>query len=184
LALVPGVGAAQGVSPAWPQSAALDRGEVVMRVDEDGRFRGHIELAVLIAASPERIWGVLRDCASAPEYVPHVQSCELVERLDQGRAELFRQRIRFRWFLPPFEHVFRLDYEPYSAMTLSRVDGPLGRLDGRWTLQPRADGKTLLQYVLDFEPGLPVPRFLVARSMLRDLPEVLQEVRRRAELPP
>jgi ribosome-associated toxin RatA of RatAB toxin-antitoxin module len=156
LALVPGVGAAQGVSPAWPQSAALDRGEVVMRVDEDGRFRGHIELAVLIAASPERIWGVLRDCASAPEYVPHVQSCELVERLD----------------------------EPYSAMTLSRVDGPLGRLDGRWTLQPRADGKTLLQYVLDFEPGLPVPRFLVARSMLRDLPEVLQEVRRRAELPP
>jgi ribosome-associated toxin RatA of RatAB toxin-antitoxin module len=182
LALVPGLGAAQ--QPAWPLAAELERGEVVVRVDDDGRFRGHIELAVAIAAAPDRIWGVLRDCARAPEYVPHVQSCELIERLDQGRAELFRQRIRFRWFLPPFEHVFRLDYEPYSTMTVRRVDGPLRRLDGRWSLHPQGDGRTVLIHVLDFESGLPVPRFMVARSMLHDLPEVLREIRRRAELRP
>ena len=181
-ALVPGLGAAQpAASPAWPNATDLAAGDVAVRVDDDGRFRGHIELAVLVEASAERIFEILRDCARSPEYVPHVQSCERVEVLEAGRAEVFRQRIRYTWFLPAFDHVFRLDYEPYSAVTVARVEGPLARLDGRWTLEERGDGKTLLMYVLDFAPGMPVPRFLVGRAVLRDLPEVLRAIRRRAE---
>ncbi len=39
----------------------------------------------------------------------------------------------------------------------------------------------ILTYFLNFDPGLPIPRFVVGRLLLRDVPVVLAAVRDRAE---
>ncbi len=140
-----------------------------------------IKLAVEIAAPPQVIWDILTACQIAPEYVPNVQSCRKIEALDGGRSDLFVQVIKPAFFIPSFEHVFRLDYTPYSRIDVHRVSGPIAYMDGSWWLLPQPDGRTLLVYNLAVDPGFPIPRFFVRATLRRDAPRVLSAVRERAE---
>ncbi|HSG65313.1 MAG TPA: SRPBCC family protein [Gammaproteobacteria bacterium] len=165
----------------WIDDGLLEAREVQLDFGEDPRFRGRLRAAIMIDASPERIWDVLRDCAAAPEYLDSVLRCELIETLDGGRAQVFRQRARLRWFLPSFEHEFRLDYEPYRRITVSRVGGPIERLEAAWTLEPIAPSRTRVSYVLDIEPGGLIPNFLLSGPLQRDVLNAMRAVRDRAE---
>jgi ribosome-associated toxin RatA of RatAB toxin-antitoxin module len=175
------VAGAQGPSSAWIDAALLEAREVQLDFGEDQRFRGRLRAAILIDASPERIWAVLTDCEAAPEYLDDVLSCELIDTLDGGRAQIFRQRAKLRWFLPTFEHEFRLDYEPYHRMTVSRVEGPIERLDATWTLEAVAQARTRVTYVLDIEPGPLLPNFLLSGPIQRDVLNAMRAIRERAE---
>ncbi len=166
----------------WIDDHALAAGEVLVRTERGARpLTVSIKVAVLIAAPPQAIWDVLVACQVAPEYVPNVVSCRSLEVVDGGRAELFVQTVKPAFFLPAFEHVFRLDYDPYRRIDVHRVSGPIERLDGTWWLLPQPKGKTLLEYQLALDPGMPVPRFFVRATLKHDLPRVLSAIRQRAE---
>jgi len=172
---------AQDTELDWIVEEKFQAGEILVNFGDDQRYNGHIRAAALIEATAERVWAILEDCEHAPEYLPNVLTCELVETLEQQNAQIFRQRIRPRWYLPSFEHEFRLDYQPYTRMDVNRVSGPLGKLEGTWRLLPASGGGIILIYSLNFEPGLPVPRFIVGRILGHDLPVILAAVRDRAE---
>jgi ribosome-associated toxin RatA of RatAB toxin-antitoxin module len=166
----------------WLDRAALDAGGIqVELLRGNPSLPAEIRLAVEIDAAPEFIWEVLKDCDAAPEYVPNVQACRRIEQLDEGRAEVFVQTIKPMFFMPSFEHVFRLDYTPHSRIDAQRVSGPIELLQGSWQLVPQDNGRTLLLYELALDPGMPIPRFLVRATLKRDLPRVLEGVRERAE---
>jgi hypothetical protein len=141
----------------------------------------NVKLAAEVDAAPAAIWAVLRACEIAPEYVPNVVSCKKLEELDDGRADLFVQTIKPIFFLPTFEHVFRLDYTPYTRIDVNRVSGPIAHMQGTWWLVPQSNGRILLVYDLALDPGMPIPRFLVRATLKRDLPKVVGAVRERAE---
>lgn len=168
----------------WIDRTQLAAGEVLIGFGEDSRFKGRIDVAVLVEAPPEDLWTVLRDCEVAPEYVDNILRCELIDTVDGGRSELYLQEVRFARFLPRFEHVFRLDYEPYERIDVHKVSGPFRTLEGRWWLVPETSDNTLLIYSLAFQPGAPVPRFVVGAALRRDLPKILNAVRERAERAP
>jgi ribosome-associated toxin RatA of RatAB toxin-antitoxin module len=165
----------------WIDRRALLAGEVVVETDRQ-RAPGHVDLraAVLIDAPPEAIWDVLTACETSPEYVPNIVRCQLLETLEEGRAQVFAQTVRSVFFLPRFEHVFRLDYQPYSRIDVRGVSGPLEHLEGRWLLLEEED-RILLIHELELDPGMPVPRFMVRGRLRRDVPEALRGVRERAE---
>ena len=166
----------------WLDRDAVAAREVVVQASRDVHpLTVLVKVAVLVAAPPRAIWDVLVACKIAPEYVPNVVSCRSLEVVNDGRAELFVQKIKPAFFLPTFEHVFRLDYEPYRRIDVHRVSGPIARMDGTWWLLPQPDGRTLLVYELELDPGMPVPRFLVRATLKRDLPRVVAAVRERAE---
>jgi hypothetical protein len=166
----------------WIDRAALAKGEVLVQTEKDPRpLTVAIKVAVLIAAPPRAIWDVLVACQIAPEYVPNVVSCRSLEVVEDGRAELFVQTVKPAFFLPAFEHVFRLDYEPYRRIGVHRVSGPMEVMDGTWWLLPQEGGATLVVYELAINPGMPVPRFFVRGTLKRDLPRVLTAVKQRAE---
>jgi hypothetical protein len=166
----------------WLNRPALAAGEVQVELLRGERsLTAEIRLAVEIDASPESIWAVLEACEVAPEYVPHVQDCRRLEELDGGRAELFVQTIKPIFFMPSFEHVFRLDYTPFTHIGVHRVSGPIELLEGSWWLVPQDGDRTLLVYELSIDPGMPVPRFMVRATLKRDLPHVLEAVRERSE---
>ncbi len=161
---------------------ALAAREVIVETERSARpLTVNVLLAADVAAPPEAIWSVLRACEVAPEYVPNVLSCRKLEELDGGLAELFVQTIKPIFFMPTFEHVFRLDYTPYSRVDVSRVSGPIAHMRGTWWLVPQAGGHTLLIYELELDPGMPIPRFMVRATLKRDLPKVIAAVRDRAE---
>jgi hypothetical protein len=166
----------------WLDRDVLDRGELQVETDSEGPLgRVTARVALIIKAPPETIWDVLTACEIAPEYVPNVISCELLETIDEGRAQIFVQSIRAVFFLPRFEHVFRLDYQPYERIDVTRISGPLGELQGFWLLLPQADGAILLMHQLELDPGTPIPRFMVRARLRRDLPRALEALRERSE---
>ena len=106
----------------WIDRDALAAGEVAVHTDRAERpLTALIKVAVEIDAPAPAIWDVLTACELAPQYVPNVVSCRSLEKLDGGRAELFLQVVKPAFFLPSFEHVFRLDYAPYSRIDVHRV---------------------------------------------------------------
>lgn len=172
---------AQEPDTSWIDEDSVQKGEILFDFGEDRRFRGRVRAATAIDAAPAQIWEILRDCEAAPEYLENVESCEKVDTLDGGRSEVFRQRAKLRWFLPTFEHEFRLDYEPYHRITVSRVSGPFERLDAVWWLIPETPTRTLVVYRLDLEAGPLIPKFLLAAPLRRDVLNALTTVRERAE---
>jgi polyketide cyclase/dehydrase/lipid transport protein len=169
----------------WIDRTALAAGEVLVLADRGDRpLTVLVKVATLVNAAPQAIWSVLTACEIAPEYVPNVVSCRSLEKLDGGAAELFMQVVKPAFFMPTFEHVFRLDYTPYQRIDVHRVSGPIERMDGSWWLLPQPAGGILLVYELQLDPGLPVPRFFVRATLKRDLPRLVQAVRERAEAAP
>jgi ribosome-associated toxin RatA of RatAB toxin-antitoxin module len=166
----------------WIDRNAVAAREILVNAERgDKPLTVHVKLAAEVDAPPTAIWDVLRACEVAPEYVPNVVSCRKLEELDSGRADLFVQTIKTIFFMPTFEHVFRLDYTPYTRIDVHRVSGPIAELDGTWWLLPQDNGRILLVYELALDPGMPIPRFLVRATLKRDLPKVVQAVRERAE---
>jgi hypothetical protein len=172
---------------AQPNLDWLDRDAVAAREIQIDADRGdrpltvNVRLAAEIDASPTAIWDVLRACEISPEFVPNVVSCAKLEEVDGGTAELFVQTIKPIFFMPTFEHVFRLDYTPYTRIDVSRVSGPIAHMQGSWWLLPQDNGRILLVYELALDPGMPIPRFMVRATLKRDLPKVVAAVRERAE---
>jgi hypothetical protein len=168
----------------WIDRPLIDSGEVQVRAERtDHPLTVLVKVAAIVHAPPEAIWRVLIACDVSPQYVPNVVSCRSLEKLNGGSSELFVQKIKAIFFLPTFEHVFRLDYTPYRRIDVHRVSGPIAQLDGSWWLLQQRDGATLLVYEVAVDPGMPVPRFFVRATLRRDLPRVVAAVRERAEAP-
>src|SRR5262245_4850579 len=166
----------------WIDRDAIARREVQIYVERSDRpLTAEVKVAVEVDAPAAAIWDVLKACEISPQYVPNVQSCTKLEELDGGRADLFKQTIKPIFFLPTFEHVFRLDYTPYTRIDVNRVSGPIALMQGSWWLLPEDNGRILLIYELSLDPGMPIPRFMVRATLKRDLPKVLAAVRERAE---
>lgn len=166
----------------WIDRAALDAGTVLVTADRGERPQVvHVRVAALVDAPATAIWDVLRACQIAPEYVPNVVACRSLELVDGGTGELFVQTVKPAFFVPSFEHVFRLDYTPYTRIDVHRVSGPIAQMDGSWSLLPQQNGEILLHYDISIDPGMPIPRFFVRATLKRDLPRLLEAVRERAE---
>lgn len=175
-------GAAAQPNLDWLDRDALAAREIVVIADRSERpLTVSVQVAAEVAAPPTAIWEVLRACEVAPDYVPNVVSCRKIEELDGGRAELFVQTVKAVFFMPTFEHVFRLDYTPHSRVDVSRVSGPIAHMQGTWWLLPQDNGRVLVVYDLELDPGMPIPRFMVRGTLKRDLPKIMAAVRDRAE---
>jgi hypothetical protein len=167
---------------AWVNREAVAAREIQVYAERGERpLTVEVKIAAEVEAPVAAIWDILTRCEIAPEYVPNVVSCRKLETLDGGRADLFLQEIKPIFFLPTFDHVFRLDYTPYSRIDVERVSGPIEHMQGSWWLMPQDNGRVLLLYELALDPGLPIPRFLVRATLKRDLPKIMRAVRERAE---
>ena len=166
----------------WIDRDAVAAREILVNADRGDRpLTVLVRIAAEVDAPPAAIWKILKACEISPEYTANVVSCKKLEELDGGRADLFVQTIKPIFFLPTFEHVFRLDYTPYARIDVHRVSGPIAYMEGSWWLLPQDSGRILLVYEVAVDPGLPIPRFLVRATMKRDLPKIMQAVRERAE---
>ncbi|HET7609857.1 MAG TPA: SRPBCC family protein, partial [Gammaproteobacteria bacterium] len=166
----------------WIDRDAIAAREVQIVVERSNRpLTAEVKVASEVDAPATAIWDVLKACEIAPEYVPNVVSCRKVEELDGGRADLFMQTIKPIFFVPAFEHEFRLDYTPYTRIDVNRVSGPIAHMQGTWWLLPEDNGRILLVYELTLDPGMPIPRFFVRATLKHDLPRLVAAIRERAE---
>lgn len=155
----------------------LDGGEPV--VVEPAGARGWIRAGVTIDAGPRAVWEVMVDCPRAPEFVPGLRSCRVLE--SAGRTALVEHRAKPFALLPEMTYVFRERRDPFRTLHFERVSGSLKEMAGRWDLVRRGPGRTLVWYSVSLDPGFLVPDWLVRRSLRNELPELLAALARRVE---
>ena len=164
------------ISPA--DEARLVRGEVVARIVREPGPGGRLTAAIDIPAPPEAVWAVMLDCDSAPDYVPGLESCRVLQRAADGGSDLREHRIRWLAFLPRLTLRFRSDYVAEREIHVTRTSGDLAEMEGTWRLEPRENGRsTRLHYDFRLVPNTFIPSGWVRAGLLRDTPRVLEAVR-------
>ena len=135
-----------------------------------------VSAVVEIAASPVAVWAVLTDCARAPNVIPHLESCRIVDKDPAGRWDL-REHIINPPLLPRMRTLVRNDFQVPRRLAFKLQGGDMRVSDGAWELQP-LNGGTRLTYVAVIAPKFVTPQFLITRAMAQDFPAMLKAIQR------
>jgi ribosome-associated toxin RatA of RatAB toxin-antitoxin module len=152
----------------------LRSGEVLVknaRTDESG---GSVQVQALIHADVEVLWTFLASCDSVYQYVDGIRACEVISIEQQGEADvtILEQSVKKSWVIPRIDYVIRVRREPFSRVDFSLVEGELKAMEGGWRFEPVAEG-LIVSHEIRVQPSFPVPRWLLRRSMRKDLPDML-----------
>lgn len=180
LALVAAFALSSG--PDLPDWSRLSRGEVVVSAGPAGRSHRTVQAAILLDAPAERIWEVMVDCGGAPEFVPGLRECRVMEQGDGW--EVLQHRVRISSLLPQVTYRFRATYRRPERIDFVRISGDLDAMEGSWTLLPVDEARTVVRYSVYLDPGFLAPQWLVRQALRRDLPELLRALRRRVASSP
>ena len=121
-----------------------------------------------IAAPISIVWAVLIDCDTAPQHVPGMQSCKVLEQDRAGLWDIREHRVKLPWFPLVLRNVVRSDYEPLTRLRYQKARPDGQRLDGDWRLTPINGGaSTRIVYVGYLTGVLPIPE-LILRAYVRE----------------
>lgn len=140
-----------------------------IRTDESG---GAAMSRALFHAPVENIWAQLMSCEEAFKYVDGLQDCEEIEQGPE-RARL-KQSVKKSWVVPRMDFTVEFLRQPYSRIDFRKIEGDLELLEGSWlfNVMPGSD-EVLVTHEIRVKPKIPVPRWLVRRSIRKDIPDML-----------
>ncbi|MDX1459611.1 MAG: SRPBCC family protein [Xanthomonadales bacterium] len=156
------------------QRAQLARGEVLVenaRTDESG---GAVRVHALMDGGREQVWTFIASCESVFRYVDGMRECERLESrpTPDGDATLVRQVVDKGWLVPRVEFTMEVHRKPPDRIEFTLVEGNLRAMEGGWRFADTEAG-LLVTHEIRVRPAFPAPRWLVRRSMRRDIPDML-----------
>jgi carbon monoxide dehydrogenase subunit G len=104
-----------------------------------------------IEAPISEVWAVVEDVESAPDWQGGMESLTVLERDDEGRAELVETESDAS--VRTVKSTVRFEYEPERRLTWTQEKGDLKSVVGSWELEDIGDGRTRVTYSLDGDPG-------------------------------
>lgn len=184
--------AASTVTPVDPRELLNDErlkelqaGEVVLVEQEYKRdseaTKGQWIALGIIDAPPEAVWEHMADVESHPEFMPRVDRAEVYLEKENRRG--VREVVKVLWK----EYVYHVlqEYDRGALRMTWTLDkskeNDIKETRGGWTLRPYEDGKTLAAYQLYVDTGRLVPGPLERWLTKKDLPDVVDALRKRAE---
>lgn len=133
---------------------------------------------VTIRATADQVLEVVLDLEAYPDWAEGMQQVQVTERDDQGRPVLARFVVDAR--VAEVDYVLRYDHGR-DDLTWTLEQGEVVRqLDGRYRFDEH-DGVTDVEYALEVDLTLPVPRFLKKRAAKTILDTSLRGLKQRVE---
>ncbi|OBI43161.1 cyclase [Mycobacterium kyorinense] len=117
---------------------------------------------VVIEASPEEILDVIADVENTPSWSPQYQSAEILDTHDSGRPRRVKMKIKAAGLTD--EQVVEYTWAADSVSWTLVSAGQLKAQDAKYTLTPQGD-KTKVRFDMDVDPSVPIPGFLLKRTM-------------------
>jgi hypothetical protein len=91
---------------------------------------------------------------------------------------MIRHRIRNSWYTPTLDFTFEANREPGGNGQARLIDGNLRVLEGEWKLFPLTDDNSIIVvHEIRIQTRIPVPKWLVRRTLKKDLPAMLACIR-------
>lgn len=157
----------------------LRAGTVVHEFIQQEEAGGAVRAMFMFHERPAAIWEVLRAFERTFEFVPGMRLSEEIER-SETRARV-RQSVKQHWLLPRLDYVAEFQYTPFTTIEYEQVEGDLRLLEGRWQFDWRPEEQiTLVTHEMRVRAKFPVPRWLLRRSLARDVTDLLHCLRAKA----
>ncbi len=133
--------------------------------------------SIVINTSMAKLFAVITDYASYPQFLPEVKSTRLSKR--HGSEVDVHYEIEV---LKRIRYTLRLKEEPPDRISWTFVEGELMRDNrGHWLLEPAGEGKTKATYSIEMKLGPLVPNSIVNVLVDSSLPKMLEAFKKRAE---
>ena len=145
----------------------------IIAVSEEGSA-WRIKVEARLAVSPKQLWAALTDCNQARDFIPHFESCRILEKESAGKWDI-RENISNPPFLPRNRTIIRSVYRAPNGFSYKLVSGDMKQSEGAWELTPQKDA-TLLNYSALFEPLISIPAFMIVPALKKDLADMFQKL--------
>ena len=156
--------------------ARLQRGEVLLQTIHAEKSGGAARVVALFHTNANEIWNIIGYCEYEFIYIRGLKLCKMLEG-NQFHMKM-HHRLRNSWYSPTLDFTFEARREPGGDGEAHLIDGDLKILEGRWKLSPLGDDNSVIVvHEIRIQPKLPAPRWLVRRSLRRDLPAMMACIR-------
>lgn len=154
----------------------IQRGEIIVRVEQTDEPIKRTLVAGLIDAPPEVVYPIYTDFESYPELFKAARSSEIVKR--EGNVWTCRVVMDFPWPLGS-RWVTNFTYmDPAkTAFTFKKFEGTVKIYEGSLEVIPEPNGRSRVIYAAKVDPDLPVPAWLVNFISANYFPMTVQRVR-------
>ena len=117
---------------------------------------------VVIEATPQEIIDVIADVTNAPSWSPQYQSAEVLDTYDDGRPKRVKMKVKAAGLTDEMEVEY--SWTDSTAGWSLVKSSQLKAQDALYTLTPQGD-KTKVRFDLDVDPSIPIPGFLLKRTL-------------------
>jgi ribosome-associated toxin RatA of RatAB toxin-antitoxin module len=117
---------------------------------------------VVIEATPKEILDVIADVGSAHTWSPQYQSAEVLESYSDGRPKRVKMKVKAAGITDDIEVEYSWG-DNTAGWTLLK-SGQLKAQNATYTLVPAGD-KTKVRFDLEVDPSIPIPGFLLKRTI-------------------
>lgn len=154
----------------------LARGEILLQIVHEEKSGGAARVMALFHADADAVWNIIGYCKYAYIYLKGLRLCQV---LKPGLYETrMRHVIKNSWYAPTLDYTFDASRSGGRKGEFHLADGNLKVLEGRWAIaQLPADEGLIVSQEIRIQPRIPTPKWLVRRSLRRDLPDMLACIR-------
>lgn len=128
-------------------------------------------------APADKIYKVLTDYASYPEFMDGVKSVNVLER--DGNTAVVEYNINI---IKKFSYSIKTTEVENESVSWTFIEGDLFHSnDGSWTLKDNGDGTTDVTYKLDLDFKVKVPGMISKKLVSSNLPSMMKAVCKKAK---
>lgn len=181
--MIQGAAIAEAVVIGTDEAARLGAGEALVTVASVDGADGAVNAVIDVPVPPSRAWQVLLECERAPQFMPNLKACSVIQTGptdSSGGPKWDEREHRVAWIalLPDLRSRFHSDYVFEKEIRFRKTTGDLDVLDGMWSLDPIDGGRaTRLRYNARIGFSAMVPGFMVRSSLESDFPQFLQALK-------
>jgi len=177
------VEAKTGLTP--EQIGRLEEGKVVLfkkgSKDAQGNSLGKGRVMMLVDKPCKEVIKCLWDHDAWPEYMPHLVKIEDYYKKDNEIGVHETLRI----LLNKVQYYVIHTYDEKAGTLSWRLDkskkNDINDTTGSWTIKPYGQNRTLIDYSVTVDSGMPIPKFIENFLFNRDLPGVAKALKKRVE---
>jgi len=125
---------------------------------------------------PNKLFDVIVDYDSYPEFVDGCDEIEVLERTDTGAKVRYHINL-----IKEFTYTLKMTHEKPNKVTWEFLEGDLFKENrGGWELKDLGNGETEVTYAMDVKLKLMAPKMMLNKLVAHNLPAMMKAYRDRA----